>query len=265
MIRKQSPEEKVRKSSLKSNIRNHYWIYLMLIPGLLCMVVFTFLPYYGISIAFKDFNIFASSNPIKAIAASPWVGFENFYKIMGSSSFFTVFRNTLAINGLKIIFVFPIPIILALFICELSSHGFRKLTQTMLFVPYFFSWVIIFGIFKSALGTYGIVNTIFQRIGSNSLSFFTDYSLFRFVLVFTDGWKNITGKASRQKQPFLKPGVSPSIFYAAPSCCCSFTTNGYCPNQRKTLLIQASTIHFGHSERHSFHSSANPELFLHWP
>lgn len=191
MIRKQSPEEKVRKSSLKSNIRNHYWIYLMLIPGLLCMVVFTFLPYYGISIAFKDFNIFASSNPIKAIAASPWVGFENFYKIMGSSSFFTVFRNTLAINGLKIIFVFPIPIILALFICELSSHGFRKLTQTMLFVPYFFSWVIIFGIFKSALGTYGIVNTIFQRIGSNSLSFFTDYSLFRFVLVFTDGWKNI--------------------------------------------------------------------------
>ena len=190
MIKKVS-DRPTKKESLRTNIRNHYWIYIMLLPGLVCMFVFTFLPYYGITIAFKDFDIFASTNPIKAISASPWVGLANFRKIMGSSSFLTVFRNTIVINGLKILFVFPIPIITALFICELQSNKFRKFTQVVMFVPYFFSWVIIFGIFKSALGTYGIVNTVLQKIGMSQLQFFTDYNLFRFVLVFTDGWKNI--------------------------------------------------------------------------
>lgn len=181
----------IRKSSLKNNIKNHYGIYLMLVPGLVCMIVFTFLPYYGITIAFKDFNIFASSSPIKAIAASPWVGFKNFKKIMGNSAFFQVFRNTLVINGLKIIFVFPIPIIASLFICELRSRKAQKFVQVIMFVPYFFSWVIIFGIFKSALGTYGIVNALLSKFGIAPLAFFTDYGLFRFVLVFTDAWKNV--------------------------------------------------------------------------
>lgn len=194
MLKKNKEKEivkEVRKSPLKTNMRNHYGIYLMLIPGLVIMTVFTFLPYYGITIAFKDFNIFASSNPITAIAKSPWVGLKNFKKIMGSSSFLQVFRNTLVINGLKIIFGFPIPIIASLFICELRSRSFQKFVQVMMFIPYFFSWVLIFGIFRSALGTYGIVNTVVQKIGMQPLAFFTDYGLFRFVLVFTDAWKNV--------------------------------------------------------------------------
>jgi putative aldouronate transport system permease protein len=181
----------VKKTPLRNNLKSHYGIYLMLLPGLLCMIIFTFLPYYGITIAFKDFNIFASTNPLKAIAESPWVGLKNFKKIMGSSTFLQVFRNTLVINGLKLLFVFPIPIVASLFICELKNPFFKKFTQTMMFVPYFFSWVIIFGIFKSTLGTYGIVNSILTGIGLEPLSFFTDNNLFRFVIVFTDGWKNV--------------------------------------------------------------------------
>lgn len=181
----------IKRSSLKNNIRSHYGIYLMLIPGLLCMIIFTFLPYYGITIAFKDFNIFASTNPLKAIAASPWVGLKNFKKMMGNTAFLQVFRNTLVINGLKIIFVFPIPIIASLFICELRSRKAQKFVQVIMFIPYFFSWVIIFGIFKSAFGTYGILNIVLQKFGIQPLAFFTDYGLFRFVLVFTDGWKNV--------------------------------------------------------------------------
>lgn len=192
-MRKRNTEERLIKAKkpLWLNVKNHYWIYLMLIPGLLCMIVFTFIPYYGITIAFKDFNIFASTNPIKAIGASEWVGLDNFRKIMGSSSFYTVFRNTLVINGLKILFIFPLPIIFALFICEVGSKHFRKATQTIMFVPYFFSWVIIFGVFKSAFGTYGILNSFITKLGGEPLSFFTDYNLFRFVLVFTDGWKSV--------------------------------------------------------------------------
>lgn len=181
----------IKKGSLKANIKNHYGIYLMLIPGLACMLIFTFLPYYGITIAFKDFNIFASANPLKAIAESPWVGLRNFKRMMGSSTFLQVFRNTLIINGLKLIFVFPIPIIAALFISELRNPSFKKLTQTMMFVPYFFSWVVIFGIFKSTFGTYGIINSLLGKISISPLPFFTDYNLFRFMIVFTDGWKNV--------------------------------------------------------------------------
>ena len=159
MIKKVS-DRPTKKESLRTNIRNHYWIYIMLLPGLVCMFIFTFLPYYGITIAFKDFDIFASTNPIKAISASPWVGLANFRKIMGSSSFLTVFRNTIVINGLKILFVFPIPIITALFICELQSNKFRKFTQVVMFVPYFFSWVIV--ICKAVLNV--IIEKIHQPI-----------------------------------------------------------------------------------------------------
>ena len=180
-----------KKVPLTTHLKSHYGLYLMLIPGLVCMILFTFLPYYGITIAFKDFNIFGSSNPFKAIADSKWVGLKHFKKIMGSSTFFQVFRNTLVINGLKILIVFPIPIIAALFLSELRSTKMRKITQTIMFIPYFFSWVIVFGIFKSAFGTYGIVNTLISKLGGETLSFFTDYNLFRSIIIFSDAWKNV--------------------------------------------------------------------------
>ncbi len=207
-------KENKKLKALKANLKGHYGLYLMLLPGLLCIIIFSFLPYYGITIAFKDYNIFTSSNPLKAIAESPWAGLKHFKRIMGSSTFIKVFMNTLIINGLKLLFVFPIPIIASLFVSEIRSRGFRKFTQTMMFVPYFFSWVIIFGIFKSTLGTYGIVNTVLMKLGlSSPLAFFTDYGLFRFVIVFTDGWKNVGYNMVIFLAAIL--AVDPTLFEAA--------------------------------------------------
>lgn len=186
------PGIKPRKPyGLLAYLQDHYLLYLMLIPGLFFLIVYKFLPLYGITIAFKDYSIFAGSNPIDAIAKSPWVGFKHFDRLFSSSQFVKVLLNTLIINGYKILFLFPIPIICAIMLNEIRNVAYRKLAQTAIYVPYFFSWVIVFGIFYSLLGTYGIVNSALAALGQERISFFSDTNVFRGLLVFTEGWKEI--------------------------------------------------------------------------
>ena len=172
-------------------VRRHPMMYLMLIPGLFFLFIYKFAPLYGILIAFKDYNIFAGSNPIDAIAKSPWVGFANFERLFKSSEFIKVLVNTLIINGMKILFLFPIPIICAILLNEIRNKAFRKLSQTAIYVPYFFSWVVVFGIFYSMFGSYVVVNNVIAALGHARIKFFTDTGIFRWLLVFTEGWKEI--------------------------------------------------------------------------
>ena len=172
-------------------VRRHPMMYLMLIPGLFFLFIYKFAPLYGILIAFKDYNIFAGSNPIDAIAKSPWVGFANFERLFRSSEFVKVLANTLIINGMKILFLFPIPVICAILLNEIRNQAFRKLSQTAIYVPYFFSWVVVFGIFYSLFGSYGVVNNVIAALGHARIKFFTDTGIFRWLLVFTEGWKEI--------------------------------------------------------------------------
>lgn len=172
-------------------VKHHPMMYLMLTPGLFFLFIYKLLPLYGILIAFKDYNIFLGKNPIDAIAQSEWVGFAHFERLFGSSQFMKVLSNTLIINGLKIVWLFPIPIICAILLSEIRRSTYRKFAQTAIYMPYFFSWVIIFGIFYSLFGSYGIVNTVITALGGARIGFFTDNSIFRSVLVFTEGWKEI--------------------------------------------------------------------------
>lgn len=172
-------------------IRLHPSLYLMLIPGLVLLAIFEFLPYYGITMAFKDYNIFAADNPLASIAASEWVGLENFRKLFGSSDFLRVLKNTLEINGLRIIILFPIPIIVAILLREVPNKKFASFTQTTIYIPFFFSWAVISGIFTSLLGSYGIINSVVTKLGGERIGFFTDSDVFRGVLLFTDGWKGV--------------------------------------------------------------------------
>ena len=172
-------------------IRRHPMLYMMLVPGLILLALFEFLPYYGITMAFKDYNIFAADNPLAAIGASEWVGFDNFKKLFGNSDFMRLLKNTITINGLRIIILFPIPIIVAILLREVRNKRLARLTQTSIYVPYFFSWAVIAGIFTSLLGSYGIVNTLITRMGGERIAFFQDPQTFRGVLLFTDGWKSV--------------------------------------------------------------------------
>lgn len=172
-------------------VKNHIPLYLMLIPGLLVIIVFNFVPYFGLLIAFEDYNIFAGNNPLDAILRSEWVGFANFQKLFTNSYFWKVFRNTIVINGLKILWLFPLPIISAILLNEIKNSAFRRISQTVIYMPYFFSWVIIFSIFSSILGTYGVVNTLIASLGFERISFFMEPGIFRGLLVFTEGWKTV--------------------------------------------------------------------------
>lgn len=205
----------IRKStsSLLRYIWKHPMLYIMLIPGLFFLFIYKFFPLYGILIAFKDYKIFMGDNPIKAIGLSDWVGFKHFARLFASNQFFDVLRNTLEINALKILWLFPIPIISAILLSEVRNLIFKKLSQTLIYVPYFFSWVIVFGIFYSLLGSYGIVNTIIVACGGERIGFFTDTDIFRSVLVFTEGWKEIGYNTIIYLAAIT--GISPELYEAA--------------------------------------------------
>jgi putative aldouronate transport system permease protein len=178
-----------KKRRIWGYVCDHPLLYLMLIPGLFFLCIYKFWPLYGLEMAFKDYNIFAGKNPMDAVSASSWVGLKWFKKLFASSQFLIVLKNTIEINGLKILILFPIPIIAAILLNEIRLAPYKKVLTTAIYIPYFFSWVVIYGIFYSLLGSYGIVNSFFARIGLSRLQFFTDKSLFRGLLVFTEGWK----------------------------------------------------------------------------
>lgn len=172
-------------------VKHHPVMYLMLMPGLFFLFLYKLAPLYGILIAFKDYNIFLGNSPINAIGLSEWVGFAHFERLFANSQFLKVISNTLIINGMKILWLFPLPILCAILLNEIRNSSYRKFTQTAIYIPYFFSWVVIFGIFYSLFGSYGIVNTAITALHGTRIGFFTDTGIFRGMLVFTEGWKEV--------------------------------------------------------------------------
>jgi putative aldouronate transport system permease protein len=133
---------------------------------------------YGVNIAFKAYNIFAG------VSKSPWVGFDNFLEIFHMKNFSLALRNTLTLNILDLIFGFPSPIILAILLNELRIIKFKKIAQTLLYLPHFLSWVIIGGMVLQILApTTGVVNALLIKMGGKSLPFLTDkwYWLFTYT------------------------------------------------------------------------------------
>lgn len=169
--------------------RMNYDLYLMCLPGLIFLIVYKFVPLLGLSLAFKDFNLFAGNNIIDSIMASPWVGMKHFNRIFEDEAFLKVISNTLIISLYKLVFLFPIPILVAISLNELRIRWMKRWVQTIVYLPHFLSWVIIFGLFYSLFGSYGMINQVIEAVGGQSISFFSDSSWFRSLLVFTEGWK----------------------------------------------------------------------------
>lgn len=199
--------------SMANYFRQHWVLYAMLIPGLFFLFVYKLLPLWGLQIAFKDYKMFAAETPWKAITESAWVGFKHFRKLFGSSQFAKVLRNTLVINFLKILWLFPIPILCAILLNEIRCRIYQKLCQTMIYVPYFFSWVLIFGIFYSLLGSYGIVNSVISALGGERINFFGDQGVFRSILIFTEGWKEVGYNTVIYLAAIT--GIDPTLYEAA--------------------------------------------------
>jgi putative aldouronate transport system permease protein len=157
--------------------------YLMLLPALLWMICFRILPLPGVVIAFQDFNIY------DGFFGSVWVGFKHFENFFTHPQFLKVLRNTFEISVLKIIVLFPIPVLLALLLNEFRSTRWKRVAQTVIYMPHFLSFVVIHGIFVSFLSTQGgMVNGVIQFLGGGAVNFYAN-DMFRFTLLLTEGFK----------------------------------------------------------------------------
>ncbi len=174
----------VSRKSFWYRVRKHWDMYLMLIPALAFLILFKYLPMWGIRIAFQDFNIFDPNG-------SEWVGFLNFQKLFASKDFLTVLRNTLIISFAKILILFPMGVIVALILNEVHSLWYKKTVQTIIYIPHFFSWIVVAGIFTSILSTTnGLLNQLIELLGGEAVNFITP-AWFRSVIVFSAGWKEV--------------------------------------------------------------------------
>ena len=171
--------------SLKQrNTLNDYALYLLLIPGIAVTFVFKYIPMYGILIAFQDFNIF------EGMLKSPWVGLKHFITLFSSDGFTRILVNTLLISIFKIIFLFPLPIIISLFLNEISKNFFKRSIQTVIYLPHFLSWVVVCSLFVSFLSPSGsFMNMLLGSQNADSLVLMTDKRFFRSILVASEGWK----------------------------------------------------------------------------
>lgn len=176
---------KPNKPSIITRILKDWDLYLMLVPGLLFLLLFKYTPMYGLIIAFMDFNIF------KGISGSDWAGLKHFANLFTNTQFINVLTNTLLISIYKLVFLFPAPIIVAILMNEIMNMAFKRSVQSIIYLPHFISWVIISGLFINLLSMNGVINSAIAWLGFDRILFFMDQSIFRSILVFTDGWKEI--------------------------------------------------------------------------
>ena len=172
---------------LALNIIHHKWAYLMLIPVVAYYILFHYGPLYGVQIAFKDFS------PGKGITGSKWVGFKHFISFFQGVYFTRTIRNTLLINIYGLIWGFPAPLILALLLDEVHHLKFKKLVQTVTYLPHFISTVVICGILSNFCQTNGLFNNLATAMipGYTKVALLSRPELFRTLYIGSNIWQSI--------------------------------------------------------------------------
>lgn len=166
-------------------INRNKLLYLMLLPGLFMFLLFNYVPMYGIIIAFKNFNF------TKGIWGSEWNNFASFKMLFTQERFAIVLFNSIYLSLLRIIFNFPVPILLALMLNEIKNEGYKRITQTLIYLPHFISWVIIGGITINFLSiTDGLINEVIKVLGFKPVAFMGDATYFRPIIVLTNIWRD---------------------------------------------------------------------------
>lgn len=193
---------KLRKAAMS------WEIYVMLLPVFICLILFSYLPMYGILLAFKDYL------PKFGILGSKWVGLKHFQEIFSNPGFGRAVRNTLAISTLSLVFAFPVPIILSLLLNEFKHARFKRWIQTAIYLPNFISWVIIGEIARQLFQTQGgIVNNFIEMFGGEPIAFLTSTKWFYPLLIILSNWKG-AGYGTIIYLAAIS-GVDPNLYEAA--------------------------------------------------
>lgn len=193
----------------RPRVRKSWMLLLFMLPATLFYAIFTYWPIYGMTMAFQSFS------PVLGFAKSPWVGLENFRYIFAMPNFLLALRNTLIISTLKILICFPAPILFALLLNEVQSYRFKRSVQTISYLPYFVSWVIVSGLFYKLFSLDGPVNDLVAALGlaPDRVRFLADPRLFYPVVILTDLWKNIGWNAIIYLAALA--GIDPELYEAA--------------------------------------------------
>ncbi len=170
---------------LKKDFRRYKYVYLMLLPIIAYYFIFHYIPMYGAQIAFRDLNI------RKGILASPWVGLKHFQNYFNSYYFFRLIRNTVLINVYDVIFAFPAPIILALLLNEVRSIRYKRLVQTISYMPHFISIVVICGMLQNFLTLDGVINQVIKLFGGTPTAFLLQPEWFRTIYIGSGVWQQV--------------------------------------------------------------------------
>jgi len=202
------PARQFQEMSLFRYIAKHKMLYLLSVPGIVYFLVFKYIPMAGGVIAFQNYNIF------KGITGSEWVGLEQFQRMFQYADFLRILKNTLLIAFYDLLFAFPAPIIAALLLNELRHVLYKRVVQTVIYMPHFLSWVIIGGISLAVLGIdQGLVNHFLDWLGFERLFFLGDAEYIRGVLVGAGVWRD-TGWGTIIYLAAIA-GINPDLYEAA--------------------------------------------------
>lgn len=176
----------VRRVSPWKYLWKHRMFYLLLLPGAIYFLVFKYVPLLGMVVAFQDYNIF------RGFLGSEWVGLENFRYIFRLPEFGQAVWNSIVLNVYSLVFGFPAPIIVALLLNEVTRTWFRRVTQSLIYIPHFLSWVVVGGIFLGLLSPgYGVVNHFIQLLGFEPIYFATELEYIRGIIVGSGIWRSV--------------------------------------------------------------------------
>ncbi|TDF94155.1 ABC transporter permease [Paenibacillus piri] len=172
------------RSRLWINMLQHKYMYALALPGILFFILFKFVPMWGLLLAFKEYN------PYSGYTGSEWVGLKHFAELFGDDNFYRMLRNTFAINLFGLILMFPVPILLALMLNEVRHEVFKRLNQSVVYLPHFLSWVVVASMTFFILSSdVGIVNKLLSDSGHETIAFLSEPNYFWGLITLQNMWK----------------------------------------------------------------------------
>ena len=203
-----TPTWRKRLNRWGRSVVDNRWLYLLILPALAYLIIFNYLPMYGVQIAFKNYKA------VRGIAGSDWVGMKHYHTFYSAYYCGRLISNTLILNVLSLICSFPIPIILAVIVNNITNPRLKKFTQTAIYIPHFISTVVLAGILYILLSpTNGIVNHAIVALGGKSIYFLNEADWFRPIYIISGVWQNAGWNSILYIAALA--GVDPELYEAA--------------------------------------------------
>jgi putative aldouronate transport system permease protein len=183
--------ERPRRSPLRARLRRDWPLLVMVAPGALVLLVFHYLPVLGNVVAFQDYNPYLGDSSFQAMLSSPWVGLANFQDLFADPAFWDALWNTLGITAFQLVFFFPLPIALAILLNSILSRRLRGFVQTVVYLPHFFSWVLVVTFFVQMLGGAGLLSQELRDAGVTPPEIMTNADTFIVLVTAEAVWKDL--------------------------------------------------------------------------